>query len=281
LFFRAIFTWCGARPKDDKLIKPNFNWQSVMRIALGIEYDGTNYYGWQQQSNVVTIQEKVEQALSKVAAENITVTCAGRTDAGVHAFGQVVHFDTEAKRSDRAWILGTNSNLPDDIRILWARHTSSDFHARYDAISRHYRYIIYNNRVTSALLRHRAMWCPYELDEKLMNEAGKYLIGEHDFSSFRGSDCQSKSVKRNVTFIEVIRGGAAINIDIKANAFLLHMVRNIVGVLVEVGKGIRLPDWVQMVLAARDRKSAAVTAPAAGLYLVRVEYGSQFGNELF
>src|SRR5512137_883541 len=132
-----------------------------MRIALGIEYDGTNYYGWQRQLNLNTIQEKIEQALSQVANEQITTVCAGRTDAGVHAFGQVAHFDTNAKRSDRSWILGTNSNLPDDIRILWARHVSSDFHARYSAISRHYRDIIYNNKVASALLHHRTMWCPY------------------------------------------------------------------------------------------------------------------------
>ena len=245
-----------------------------MRIALGIEYDGTNYYGWQRQLNLVTIQEKIEQALSQVAAENVIVTCAGRTDSGVHAFGQVVHFDTEAKRSDRAWILGTNSNLPDDIRILWARHVSPDFHARYSATSRYYRYVIYNNKIASALLRHRAMWCPYELNEKLMNEAGKYLLGEHDFSSFRGSGCQSKSVIRNVTCLEVIRSGVAINIDIKANAFLLHMVRNIVGVLIEIGMGEHPLHWVKEVLDARDRKSAAVTVLASGLYLVKVEYAA-------
>jgi len=243
-----------------------------MRIALGIEYDGTNYFGWQRQFNLVTIQEKVEQAVSLVAGEKIIATCAGRTDAGVHAFGQVVHFDTEAKRSDRSWILGTNCNLPADIRILWARHVSPDFNARYSATSRYYRYMIYNNKIASALLRHRAMWCPYEVNEKLMNMAGKYLLGEHDFSSFRGSECQSKSVKRNITLLEVHRSGCSINVDIKANAFLLHMVRNIVGVLVEIGIGKHPPEWAKEVLEACDRKLAAVTVPAAGLYLVNVEY---------
>ncbi|MDR1057226.1 MAG: tRNA pseudouridine(38-40) synthase TruA [Coxiellaceae bacterium] len=243
-----------------------------MRIALGIEYDGTNYHGWQRQLNLVTLQEKVEEALSRIAAEKVTIACAGRTDAGVHAFGQVVHFDTKAERSDQAWILGTNSNLPTDIRILWARHMSQDFHARYSATSRCYRYIIYNNKVASALLRHRTMWCPYKLNEKLMREAGRYLLGEHDFSSFRGSGCQSRSVMRNVTLLEVTRGGAAINIDIQANAFLLHMVRNIVGVLLKIGIGEHPPFWVKEVLDARNRTSAAVTVPAAGLYLVKVEY---------
>lgn len=243
-----------------------------MRIALGIEYDGTNYHGWQRQNNVSTIQEKLEQALSQVASESISVVCAGRTDAGVHATGQVVHFDTDANRSDRAWILGGNSNLSSDIRILWARHVSPDFHARYGAISRHYRYMIYNHIIGPALLRHRAMWCPYALNEKLMNEAGQFLLGEHDFSSFRGSGCQAKSVKRHVTFLRVTRNESMINIDIQANAFLLHMVRNIVGVLVKIGTGKCSPVWAKEVLEARDRRKAGITAPACGLYLVKVEY---------
>ena len=245
-----------------------------MRIALGIEYDGTNYYGWQRQQNVCSIQEKVEIALSQVASQAIITTCAGRTDAGVHALGQVVHFDTDAKRPDRAWILGVNSNLPDDIRILWARHVASDFHARYSAIARKYRYIIYNNKIASALLRHRAMWCRSALDEKLMHEAGQSLIGEHDFSSFRGSGCQAKTAKRRVISLAVTRNGAMINIDIKANAFLLHMVRNIVGVLLKIGMGERPVTWTQEVLSACDRKVAATTVPACGLYLVKVDYAN-------
>ncbi|MBU0743869.1 MAG: tRNA pseudouridine(38-40) synthase TruA [Gammaproteobacteria bacterium] len=243
-----------------------------MRIALGIEYDGTNYCGWQRQPNVIAIQEKVEKALSKVADQPIAVVCAGRTDAGVHAVGQVVHFDTEAKRPDRAWILGANSNLPQDIRVLWARHVDPDFHARYSATSRHYRYIIYNNAVASALLRHRTMWCSALLDEKLMHEAAQVLLGEHDFSSFRGSGCQARSAVRRITQLDVSRNGCMINIDIRATAFLLHMVRNIVGVLIKVGTKERQPSWVNDVLQACDRSSAAKTVTAAGLYLVKVEY---------
>lgn len=246
-----------------------------MRIALGIEYDGTAYSGWQRQPDVCAIQEKVEAALSMVASHPVTVVCAGRTDAGVHAFGQVVHFDTEANRPDRGWILGANSNLPADIRVLWARHVAPDFHARYSAIARHYRYVIYNNQIASALLRHRATWCPQQLDEKLMGDAGRYLIGEHDFSSFRGSGCQSKSAKRNVMSLEVARNGCMINIDIKANAFLLHMVRNIMGVLLKVGKNEYPPIWAEEVLQAKDRQKASITAPSSGLYLMKVEYTEQ------
>ncbi|EKE01792.1 MAG: hypothetical protein ACD_21C00052G0010 [uncultured bacterium] len=244
-----------------------------MRIALGIEYDGTNYCGWQRQDNVCTIQEKVEDALSQIAVQPIKVICAGRTDAGVHALGQVVHFDTDAKRSDQAWIMGTNCNLPADIRVLWARHVADDFHARYSATARQYRYIIYNNKVASAILRHRAMWSPFVLNEKSMHEAGQYLIGKHDFSSFRGSGCQAKTAERTVISLVVARNGHMITIDIKANAFLLHMVRSIVGMLVKVGKGDKPPSWAQEVLIARDRKvPAVITAPAQGLYLVGVGY---------
>jgi len=246
-----------------------------MRIALGIEYDGTNYHGWQRQRNICTIQEKVEQALSQVASQPILIACAGRTDAGVHALGQVVHFDTIAMRPDRAWILGANSDLPSDIRILWARHVSPDFHARYSATSRQYRYMIYNQKIAPALLRHRAMWCSHELNEKLMSEAGQSLLGRHDFSSFRGSGCQAKSAIREVISLDVKRSGGMINIDIKANAFLLHMVRNIVGVLTKVGTGERPRTWVKEVLHACDRRKAAVTAPACGLYLVKVEYANE------
>jgi len=244
-----------------------------MRIALGIEYDGTGYHGWQKQDNICTVQEKVEYALSQVAAEPINVVCAGRTDAGVHALGQVVHFDTTAMRSDRAWILGTNTNLSPDIRVLWARHTTSDFHARFSAIARQYRYIIYNNTVASAILRHRTMWLPFVLDEKLMHEAGQYLVGKHNFSSFRGSSCQAKSAERNVISLVVARNGGMITIDIKANAFLLHMVRCIVGMLIKVGEGEKPPSWAKEILIARDRRVSAATAPAQGLYLVGVEYG--------
>lgn len=243
-----------------------------MRIALGVEYDGTNYHGWQRQNNVCAVQEKIECALSQVAAQPVDVICAGRTDAGVHALGQVVHFDTEVVRSDRAWILGTNGNLPTDIRILWARRVTEDFHARYSAMARQYRYVIYNNTVASAILRYRTMWVPATLNEKLIHEAGQYLIGKHDFSSFRASGCQAKSADRNVMLLEATRSGSIINIDIKANAFLLHMVRCIVGMLIKIGKGEKPVSWANQVLLARDRKVSAATALAHGLYLVKVEY---------
>ena len=243
-----------------------------MRIALGIEYDGTNYHGWQRQIGIVTIQEKIEQAVSQIAAQSIKVVCAGRTDAGVHALGQVVHFATDAMRPDSAWVLGVNSNLPADVRVLWARHVADDFHARYSATLRQYRYMIYNNKVASAILRHRAMWSPFMLNEKLMQVAGQYLIGKHDFSSFRGSGCQARNAQRNVESLIVTRNGYMVSIDIKANAFLLHMVRSIVGTLVKIGRGERPPDWAKEVLMARDRKLSAVTAPAQGLYLVGVSY---------
>lgn len=243
-----------------------------MRIALGVEYDGTNYHGWQRQDNICTIQEKVEHALGQVAVQPVKVVCAGRTDAGVHAIGQVIHFDTQAARSDRSWILGTNTYLPADIRILWARHVTDDFHARFSALARQYRYIIYNNIVASAILRDRSMWTPVTLNEKLMHEAGQCLIGKHDFSSFRGSGCQAKSAERNVMSLAVARSGNMVTIDIKANAFLLHMVRCIVGMLVKIGKGEKPPTWAKEVLIARDRKVSAATAPAQGLYLVGVDY---------
>jgi tRNA pseudouridine38-40 synthase len=243
-----------------------------MRLAINIEYDGTAYYGWQYQQSLSTVQEQVEMALSRVAAEKISVICAGRTDAGVHAFGQVAHFDTNAQRSLEAWLRGGNANLPKDIRIIQVQEVAPDFHARYSALARHYRYVIYNSDVAPALLRHRTMWCKYPLDELSMQEAAPYLLGEHDFSSFRGAGCQSKSTMRNISSLDIVRQGGIINIDIVANAFLLHMARNIAGVLIKIGGGECNPIWAQEVLLARDRKKAAITAPAQGLYLVKVVY---------
>ena len=243
-----------------------------MRLAINIEYDGSAYYGWQRQQSLPTVQEQVEMALSKVAAERISVVCAGRTDTGVHAFNQVVHFDTSAQRSLDAWMRGGNANLPSDVRIIQVQEVAPDFHARYSAHARHYRYVIYNSDVAPALLRYRTMWCKYPLDELAMQKAAPYLIGEHDFSSFRGAGCQSKSTMRNISSLDIIRQGGIINIDIAANAFLLHMVRNIVGVLIKIGSGERSPIWIQEVLLARDRRKAAITAPAQGLYLVKVIY---------
>lgn len=243
-----------------------------MRIALGIEYNGHGFYGWQAQHGLPTIQGALETALSKVANEPIMLFCAGRTDANVHATGQVVHFDTRAKRHIDAWIWGTNSHLPPSIVVRWARHVDYSFHARFKAIARRYRYIIYNNPIRPAILSTRVTWYYYPLDIERMREAGKYLIGEQDFSSFRSSQCNSKSPMRNVTEFNISRHGDFIYLDIQANAFLHHMVRNIAGSLVKIGSNHKDPDWMLEVLQAKSRRAAAETAPADGLYLTRVEY---------
>lgn len=243
-----------------------------MRIALGIEYDGTNYHGWQCQTDISTVQEKVEAALSRIAMHPIKVVCAGRTDAGVHALEQVVHFDTDVVRSDIAWVFGTNSNLPLDIRIIWARRVDEDFHARFRAVSRQYNYKIYNNQIASAIMRDRTVRVKSPLDAGLMHEAGQYLLGRHDFSSFRGSGCQANHPVRNIIFLDVTRDGNIINIDIKANAFLLHMVRCIAGMLIKIGTGEKPPIWAKEVLEARDRRVCPATALPQGLYFVKADY---------
>lgn len=246
-----------------------------MRIVLGLEYNGSNYHGWQRQSSredLSTIQHCVEQALSQVADHPVKVTCAGRTDVGVHAQNQVIHFDTHATRKLDAWILGGNSNLPKDISIKWAKETDEKFHARFSAIARRYRYVIYNQKVRPAVLNKLVTWHYQPLDEKLMHEAAQHLIGENDFTSFRGCDCQSKTPMRNVHHIKVKRLGKLAIIDIKANAFLMHMVRNIAGVLMEIGEGKQPVAWTADVLKACDRRAAGITAPSDGLYLMQVYY---------
>lgn len=248
----------------------------MTRIALNLEYLGTNYHGWQRQNGLVTVQSKVEEALSKVADEKVTVYCAGRTDVGVHALGQIIHFDTNAKRDLRSWIFGGNHNLPSDIRIQWAKEVSADFHARFSAKARYYRYLIYNHPISTALFCNRTGFYPLpKLDEILMQEASVHLIGEHDFSAFRGTGCQSRSAMRNVIKLEVKRDTdpRIITVDIVANAFLQHMVRNIVGALLEVGSKKRPPIWIKEVLEARQRTLAGATAYAEGLYLIAVDYG--------
>lgn len=247
-----------------------------MRIALGLEYKGINYYGWQRQPKLPSVQFYVEQALSKVADHSVQAFCAGRTDTGVHAKEQVIHFDTIAKRKIDAWILGSNSHLPCDIRIRWAKHVTDDFHARFSAVARSYRYLIHNSKTHSAILYNLITWHPKPLDEKLMQKAAHYLIGEHDFSSFRGCDCQSKSPMRNVHHLNIKRSGKLIVIDIKANAFLLHMVRNIAGLLIAIGEGKQEPIWAKHVLETCDRKISGVTALACGLYLTKVYYPDKY-----
>lgn len=247
-----------------------------MRIALGIEYNGTAYHGWQAQKNTLkglpTVQAALQTALSRVADEEITLYCAGRTDAGVHATGQVVHFETEAKRHPDAWIWGTNSYLPPDIVVRWAKSVDYGFHARFSAKARRYRYIIYNNPIRPAILANRVTWHYYPLNAELMHEAAQYLLGEQNFSSFRASECSSNSPMRNVTEVSVIRRKDFVIIEIEANAFLHHMVRNIAGVLMRIGSGWEKPEWVQELIKVCDRKKAAETAAPHGLYLIAVRY---------
>ncbi len=243
-----------------------------MRIALGIEYKGQGFHGWQAQENLPTIQNEVEQALSKIADHPITLTCAGRTDAGVNALGQVAHFDTHQIRNHKAWVLGTNSYLPQTIAIRFAKIVPEDFHARFSALSRFYQYVIYNHSTRPAIFSQSVTWMYEVLNTKTMQEAANYLIGEKDFTSFRSSQCESNTPMRNIKKINVLRIKEYIVIDIEANAFLHHMVRNIVGSLISVGIGIHEPDWLLEVLLAKDRRKAGKTAAASGLYLSHVQY---------
>lgn len=247
------------------------------RIALSVEYDGTDFSGWQTQKDGRNVQDTLQTALSQVADESIDVVCAGRTDAGVHALAQIVHFDTTASRSNRSWVLGANTNLPHDVNVNWATEVSEAFHARFSARSRTYRYRILNRTSRSALERHRAHWAFKPLDHSLMEEAAAFLLGEHDFSAFRAAACQAKSPHRNVQKISVQRRDDWVTIEVQANAFLQHMVRNIAGVLLEIGHGEQPPSWAQTVLASKDRRQGGVTAPAQGLYFVHVEYPPEAG----
>lgn len=247
-----------------------------MKIALGIEYNGHAYSGWQKQQNLSTVQGHIEKALSTIANESIQVICAGRTDAGVHATGQVIHFETSATRDTKAWTLGANTLLPPDISIRWAKEVESDFNARFTALSRRYRYIIHNYPVRSAILASRATWITHPLDAGSMHEAAQLLLGELDFSAFRSSQCESRTPMRNVQEITIKRHDHFIILEIQANAFLHHMVRNITGTLMKVGAGIKKSEWIQEVLLSKDRRLAAETAPATGLYLIKVQYPDKY-----
>ncbi len=247
-----------------------------MKIALGIEYDGTEFYGWQAQANLRTVQGCLEAALTAIADEPIKVFCAGRTDAGVHASGQVIHFETQAKRNLRAWTLGANTHLPPTIAVRWVQEVDDVFHARFSAIARRYRYIILNHALRSAIFASRATWFYHPLQIEAMQYAAKYLIGEHDFSSFRSAQCESRTPMRNVQELIVSRRGDFVIIDIQANAFLHHMDRNIVGVLLQIGSGWQEPDWMLQVLHSKDRRVAAETASACGLYLNKVVYPERY-----
>lgn len=247
-----------------------------MRIALGLEYDGTAYNGWQRQRTGTGVQERVEEALTRVANERIETICAGRTDTGVHATAQVVHFDTNSDRDNRGWLLGANSNLPDDISVTWAQPVNDDFHARFSAVSRSYRYLLLNRLERSALHRHRAWWVYDALDAQRMHAAAQALCGKHDFSAYRAAACQASTPDREITSIAVSRDRDWIVLDVSANAFLQHMVRNIAGTLVAIGRGDEPEDWARSVLLSRDRKLGGAAAPPHGLTLVRVDYPPEF-----
>jgi tRNA pseudouridine38-40 synthase len=248
----------------------------MSRFAVGFEYDGSAYAGWQTQASAASIQAVAERAFSTVADHPVALTCAGRTDAGVHAIGQVAHFDSDAARGLRGWVLGANTNLPNDICVLWAQQVPGEFHARYSATARTYRYVILNRASRPALARQRVCWAHRPLDAERMQRAAAYLIGEHDFSAFRAAECQSRTPIRRLERIAVTRCEEHVLLDVTANAFLHHMVRNIAGVLIEIGAGEAEPEWAQTVLASRDRKVGGVTAPAGGLYLMRVDYPPAF-----
>jgi len=248
-----------------------------MRVALGVQYDGSGFRGWQaQQPGTRTVQTVLEQALAKVANHPVRLVCAGRTDAGVHGVGQVAHFDTTAVRSARAWVLGGNAHLPLDISLNWAQEAPKDFHARFSALARRYRYVILNRPQRSALWRERATWHYRLLDAERMQKAGQALVGEHDFSSFRAAECQARHPIRDIHELTIRRQGDGVVLEVEANAFLHHMVRNIAGVLMAIGAGDRPVEWAQEVLEQRDRTQAGVTAPAAGLYLLAVRYPERF-----
>ncbi len=243
-----------------------------MRIAAIIEYDGSGFSGWQRQTDARSVQQCVEEALSGIADHAVAVTVAGRTDAGVHACAQVVHFDTDALRSNYAWVRGTNSNLPADVALLWASEVESSFHARYSATAREYRYVVVNRPVRPTYLARRVTHEYRPLDVKRMQSATGFLIGAHDFSAFRAAECQAKSPVRELRALEIARTGDFVTITVRANAFLHHMVRNLAGVLMDIGSGEREPHWAREVLEARDRKLGGITAPPDGLYLTAVDY---------
>ena len=247
------------------------------RVALGIEYDGSEYYGFQKQkSTEQTIQGNLETSISKVANHSIKTICSGRTDAGVHAFMQVVHFDTESRRSTREWVRGINSYLPHDIKVLWSKELDETFHARFTATHRSYLYRILNNQTPSALWSKRSLFVPQKLDIRAMRAASKYLIGEHDFSSFRGSGCQSNSPVRTIENIKITKKNNFITFELRANAFLLHMVRIIIGTLLMVGKREIKPVEMKNILNEKDRRNSGKTVSSSGLYFLGPKYPAKY-----
>ena len=249
----------------------------VSRFAAIVQYQGADFCGFQRQKHSPSVQQELEQALSYVADCPVKLHCAGRTDTAVHASHQVIHFDTSAQRSGYSWVQGANSQLPDSISLIWADKITLDFHSRFSAGARTYRYVIDNSPTRPAIMSGAVTWVKKPLDVSLMQQSCEYLLGEQDFSAFRGSGCQSNSSYRNVHRADVFRRGNLVIFEITANAFLLHMVRNIVGSLIEVGTVRQNPLWIQQLLAQGDRCKSAATAAPDGLYLVAVDYPARFG----
>lgn len=247
-----------------------------MRVALGVEYDGTHFAGWQVQPKQRTVQLCLEKALSVVADQPVSTVAAGRTDSGVHALQQVVHFDTDASRDERNWILGLNTNLPKDINIVWAKPVNDDFSARFSAVRRTYRYLILNRISRSAIHDNRMWWYFQKLDEKRMQAAADILVGHHDFSAFRAKECQAKSPMKTLEKISVTRFEDCIAIDVVGLSFLHHMVRNLVGVLVPIGEGRQPVEWAKSVLESKQRAQGGITSPPEGLYFVNVDYPQEY-----
>lgn len=248
-----------------------------MRVALGVEYDGRGFCGWQSQADVPSVQGTLEHAIAEIAGETVRLHAAGRTDAGVHALQQVVHFETSVSRPLSAWVRGVNRHLPDSVAVLWSRGVSEDFHARFSATGRHYRYLLLNRPVRPALGSGRTGWFAQPLDVGSMREAASMLIGEHDFSAFRAAECQARSPVKILHRLDIERQGDMLVLDLHASAFLHHMVRNIVGALVYVGSGRQPPGWFGTLLSARDRRLAAPTFAADGLYFAGVDYAAEWG----
>lgn len=247
------------------------------RIALCVEYEGSQFHGWQTQAaGIPSVQPLLEEALSRLAGEPLTVMCAGRTDAGVHASGMVVHFDTTKALPERAWTLGVNSKLPPQLRVRWARAVTNDFHARHSALGRRYRYVIYNHRTRPCTLHNQVTWWNQPLDAEKMHAAAQKLLGERDFSAFRSVRCQSRIAWRHLHFLKVLRRGDFIILDVQANAFLHHMVRNLAGTLIKIGAGEKPAEWLDELMAKKLRAQAGMTAPAAGLYFIAALYPEKF-----
>lgn len=263
-------------------IKPGMKLpDGVSRWALVVEYQGSTFQGFQRQiSAKITVQGELEKALSAVANVPITLVCAGRTDAGVHATQQVIHFDTPVSRPEKAWIEGVNTQLPPTVRVHKALAVAGEFHARFSAQTRTYRYLTYMSRVRSAIMANAVTWSRVSLDIARMEDAAQVLVGEHDFSAFRASQCQAQSPIRRVNYIRFIRCDKLAVMEIQSNAFLHHMVRNIMGSLFEVGRGVKAKSWLEQVLAGRDRRLAAATASPCGLYLAGVDYPPSLGVHL-